>query len=89
MKEFDKILTVTDAKRDLSGLVKEVHECGESVALTRNGYPAVVLLSVDEYEGLLETLEILSDPAAIKAIKKALRQAKAGRFVTDAEVWGA
>lgn len=88
MSEFDKFITITDAKKDLLNLVKEIQEHDESVAITRNGYPAVVLMSMKDYEGLMETVEILSDPQAIKLIKKSLKEFQSGKVVEGDEVWG-
>lgn len=57
-------LNLTDARARLSDLADEVTKTHEHVTITRNGVPAMVLLSADEYEGLVETLEILRDPQA-------------------------
>lgn len=88
MKDVDKIMTVTDAKRDLLHLVKDAEEYQEVFAITRKGLPAAVLMSIDDYEGLLETLEILSDPKAMASIKKSLRQLDKGQTLSHEEVWG-
>jgi antitoxin YefM len=40
-----------------------------------------VVLSVQKYEGLLETLRILSNPAAAKDLRDAIAEADAGLFV--------
>ena len=38
--------------------------------VTKRGKPVVVMLSVDDYESLIETLDILADPAAMRGIRK-------------------
>jgi len=38
-------------------------------------------MSIAEYESLLETLEILSDPELIRAIQLSEKELKAGKFV--------
>ena len=50
----------TQAKTRLAKLVAALEEFGEEVVITRSGRPVAVLLSLTEYEGLLETLEVLS-----------------------------
>ena len=82
-------ITLSDAKARLAKLLAEVEELGDRFVITRSGKPAGVLLSVDEYEGLLETLEILSDPELSAAVKEGLRDAEEGRLLSDEEVWGA
>jgi antitoxin YefM len=67
-------LTVTQAKNSLLELLRDVEERGETVHITRNGLPAGVLVSAEEWESLLETVSILSDPAAMKKIARARRE---------------
>src|SRR6266508_1946534 len=80
-------LTVTQAKNSLLELLRAVEERGETVQITRNGIPAGVLVSAEEWESLLETLEILSDPTAMKRIERSRREAGAGVFLTHEQVW--
>jgi len=49
----------------------------ERVTITKNGRPAAVLLSVEDLEGLEETLAIMSDPQAMTDIRQAQAQAQA------------
>ena len=55
--------------------------------ITRNGEASAVMISPDEYEGLLETIEILSDAKTLRLLNKSLKEAKAGKFVTENEVF--
>ena len=88
MSDFDQILPITDVKRDLLSLVKRIHDLRSSIAITRKGKPAAVLMSVDEYEGLLETIEILSDKKLMRIIRKSKKELDAGKFISHREVWG-
>ncbi len=78
---------LSEAKAQLARLLKEVEQLGESVVITRSGRPAGVLLSVDEYEGLLETLDILVDPELAAAVRRGLDDIARGDLVSDEEVW--
>ena len=80
-------VTLSDAKTNLPRLLAEVSRLGERVVITRSGRPAAVLLSVDEYEGLLETLEILADPELSEAVRRGLAEAERGETMSDDEVW--
>lgn len=80
-------VTLSEAKTHLARLLAEVERLGEGVAITRSGKPAAVLVSVEEYEGLLETLDILGDETLMAALRRGLRDAEAGRIVGDGEVW--
>ncbi|MGH9316021.1 MAG: type II toxin-antitoxin system Phd/YefM family antitoxin [Thermoanaerobaculia bacterium] len=80
-------LTVTQAKNSLLELLRDVEERGETVQITRNGIPAGVLVSAEEWESLLETVSILSDAAAMKKIVRARREIAAGVLLTHEQVW--
>jgi PHD/YefM family antitoxin component YafN of YafNO toxin-antitoxin module len=43
--------------------------------------PEVVLISINKFQGLLETLEILSDENAMKSIRKSIREGNKGMWV--------
>jgi len=78
---------LSHAKTHLARLLAEVQELGEQVLITRSGRPAGVLLSVQEYEGLIETLEVLADPELAEAVRRGLDEAARGDLVDEAEVW--
>jgi antitoxin YefM len=76
------VLPLSEIKKRLSEIVDGVEERHDRVVLTRNGRPAAVLISPDELESLEETLEILSDPKATKAIRTAEADIDAGKGVS-------
>ncbi len=78
---------LSEAKAHLARLLKETEELGERFTITRSGRPAGVLISAEEYDGLMETLEILADPALMRGLRRGLADAEAGRLVSHAEVW--
>lgn len=63
----------TEARGTLSELLDELALVHEHVVITRNGKPAAVLLSADEYEALQETLEVLEDAETLSALREARR----------------
>ena len=65
-----KILPISEVKTRLPELVKGVADRDDEIIITRNGHPTAVLLSMEEYEGLRETLEVLSDPGAMAQIRR-------------------
>jgi antitoxin YefM len=80
-------LPVTDVKQRLLELLKKAQQYRESIMITKNGTPAGVLLGIEEYESLVETIEILSDPDILKSLRKSRQEAKKGKFFSDDEVW--
>lgn len=71
-----KTLSVSEAKMKLSALVDMINTTDEEVLITKNGSPAAVLVSPDEFESLKETIAIRSDRELMEEIKKGLAQLK-------------
>jgi antitoxin YefM len=88
MPHVDRYVSVTEAKNKLLDLIRNLKARQEIVAITRDGVPAAVLLSMDQFEGLTETIEILSDPGAMRSLRKSLKQAKVGKWVSHEAVFG-
>ena len=88
MPHVDQFVSVTEAKNRLLELIRNLKARQEIVAITRDGVPAAVLLSMDQFEGLTETIELLSDPGAMRSLRRSLKQAKAGRWVSDKALFG-
>ncbi len=74
-----KTLSVSEAKMKLSGLIDTVNTTDEEVMITKNGRPAAVLVSPEEFESLKETVAVRSNSSLMKEIKKGLRALKARR----------
>ena len=68
-----KTLPLSEAKSQLSGLVEQVRSLEEQVVITRNGRPAAVLVSAEEFERWKETIEVRADAALMKEIRAGLR----------------
>lgn len=84
-----KALSVSEAKMKLSGLIDMVNATDEEIVITKNGRPAAVLVSPEEFESLKETIAIRSDLALMKEIKKGLRalKMKKGKLYTLEELF--
>jgi antitoxin YefM len=83
-----RILSLSEAKARLSELVADFEKNEEELVITRNGRPAAVLISAEEYEGWRETREIMRNRALMKEIRQGLRQLEKGRRYTFEEVFG-
>ena len=71
-----KTLSVSEAKMKLSGLIDTVNATDEEVMITKNGRPAAVLVSPEEFESLKETVAIRSDLPLMKEIRRGLKTLK-------------
>ncbi len=61
-------LDIDQAKRNLPRLVRGLKKTG-SLAISRRGRTVAYLISRDRVEAMLETMEILANPKAMKAIR--------------------
>ncbi len=71
-----KTLSLSEAKMKLSRLVETVNVTDEAVVITKNGSPAAVLVSPDEFESWKETIAIRTDVPLMQEIKKGLKALK-------------
>ncbi|MEW5950131.1 MAG: type II toxin-antitoxin system Phd/YefM family antitoxin [Thermodesulfobacteriota bacterium] len=74
-----KILSLSEVKMKLSGLVELVSSTDEEIVITKNGSPAAVLISPDEFENWKETIAVRSDTALMDEIRKGLKSLKSGK----------
>jgi len=83
---IDSYVPVSKAKANLLDMVRVLRDSQDTIAITRNGVPEAVLISMEGYEGLMETLEILADSETMKTFAASFEDAKVGRWVDEAEV---
>lgn len=67
-----KTINVTEAKARLNEIIKEIED-HEIYYLTKNGRLACILLNVDEWESIQETLAVLSDPGLMRQLAESER----------------
>ncbi len=81
-----KTLSLSEAKMKLSALIDSLGVTDEEVVITKNGRPAAVLVSPDEFESWRETLIVRSDNELMEEIKtglNALKNKKASLYTLD------
>jgi len=64
-----RTLPISEVKAHLPELVLAVQEREDEIIVTRKGRPAAVLVNVEEYARLRETLDVLADPALLAKVK--------------------
>ena len=73
-------LPLATVRDRLSSLIDDVVRTHDELTITRNGTPAAVVLSIDDYESMVETLALLNDPVDRE------RLTEAEQSVSDADV---
>jgi prevent-host-death family protein len=74
-------VSLSEAKDQLSKLVKETAETTEPLMISVHGRKEVVMISMEEYTGLMETIEILKDHELVRKIQTGLQEAKKSQLV--------
>jgi antitoxin YefM len=86
--QIQDYIPITKAKSNLLNLIRKLENSDDAFAITKNGAPEAVLISMKKFTGLLETIDILSDENTMKVIRKSIREAKLGKWVEFHEVFG-
>lgn len=79
-------IPLAEARAQLSRLVEDAVRTHERTEITRNGVRAAVLLSADDYDALLETVDILADAALVHELREAMADLAGGRALSTDDV---
>lgn len=86
MVTYMKTLPLAEVRQRLSEVVSDVERYHEHVVVTKNGRPAAVLVSADEWEEIEETEFWRSQPGVMEDIKAAREDIARGDYVTADEL---
>lgn len=75
-------ISLKNLRPNLSEIVEGIDKKFDRVTVTKRGKPVVMMLSVEDYESMVETMNILSDKSGLARIKEGLKQAKKGQTVS-------
>ena len=88
METIQDYIPVSKAKSTLLDLIRRIEDSDDAIAITKNGVPEPVLISMKKFKGLMETLEILSDEKAMQSIRKSIKEARKGTWLDSDRVFG-
>jgi antitoxin YefM len=74
-------VTITEAQANLPRLLKQLAK-QPSLTITNHGRIAALLVSKDRMEAIIETMEILANPGAMKAIRDFERGKSKGKDIS-------
>lgn len=83
---MSEVSSLAETKAHLSELVAGVGAQHERITVTVHGRPAAVLLAVDDLESLEETIAVLSDRAAMRALEAAEAELARGEGEDEASL---
>ena len=80
---MSKTMTATEARKNFYTVLKSAAKPGMAITITLQGQSPVVMMSADEFEGWMETLEIMSDVSLDKDVRAGIKEMKSGKRPKD------
>ena len=74
-----KAISYTYARSNLAYTMKKVCEDHDPVIITRKKNDAVIMMSLEDYESLIETAYLLQNPKNARRLLKSIEQLESGR----------
>jgi len=81
MQPIETYVPITRAKAKFLDMVRQLHDTNDTIAITKNGVPEAVLLSMTKFNSLLETIDVLADPALMQQIQASAQDVKMGNLI--------
>ena len=88
VRKMVKNISVRKLRQNLAGVLDDVKKCMDRYIVSKRGEPEAVIMCIDDYEGWLETLEIMSSKETMAQIRQARQELAAGKSYAFDEVFG-
>jgi len=72
-------VSVKDLRPHLSGVLKDISSNFDRYIITRHGKPEAIMMSVEDYESIIDTMNIQADRETMRRIRQAERDLKKGK----------
>ena len=76
-----KVITYSEARSSLKSVLDTVNEDADVTIISRRDGADAVVMSLDHYQSIMETMHLLSTPANAAHLGKSIAQHKAGKSV--------
>jgi len=77
-----KIVSFTEARNSLKAVLDGVVNDADTTVITRRDSEDAVVMSLDYYNSLMETVHLLRSPANAEHLNRSIEQFKAGKVVS-------
>lgn len=74
-----KVISYTDARNSLKSVLDSVVNDADSIVITRRDADDAVVMSLEHYNSLMETVYLLRSPANAERLHRSIEQYKAGK----------
>ena len=79
-------MSLKELRPELPRVIAKIDGKLDRYIVTKRGKPMIVMLSIEDYESLMETLDILADPKAMADLRKGEEDIRKGRTHSWAEI---
>ena len=76
-----RVISYSKARNSLKTVLDQVAEDADCTVITRRDADDAVLMSLDHYNGLMETLHLLKSPANVVHLQKSVEQYRSQEVV--------
>lgn len=74
-------ISLKNLRPKLPKIIKQIDAHLDRYVISKHGKPMAVMLSLDDFEGIIETLNEQEDKENLKNIRQGLKEARKGRTV--------
>ncbi len=82
--QVDNYIPVTQAKTKFLDMIRDIED-DTTIAITKNGVPRAIVISMEQYESIRETMSILADEATMKQIRSSTNEINDKQELVDFE----
>lgn len=86
MNTLSSIIPANEARANFYQILDEAADKFRQFTVTLRGKSRVVIMAAEEFEGWMETLEIMSDKKLMADIKKGMSELKSGKGIPASKV---
>ncbi len=79
-------ISIKELRPKLSNIINHIHNKFDRYVITRHGKPEIVMLSIEDFESIIETLAVESDKDLMRRIKKSEKDLKVGKGISLAKI---
>lgn len=81
-----KTISITEGRKKLFKIAEEIQRPDTYYSFTVDGKPQVVLMSQDEFDSIIDTMDILSDSKLLNELKETEQAMDRGEYSTLDEI---
>ena len=76
-----RIVSFSEARNGLKAVLDNVINDADCTIISRRDAPAAVIMSMDSYNSLMETVHLLKSPANVDHLRESIKQYREGHLV--------